>query len=181
MNTVAPSRTWHARTEFTTETKATVFKAWLDDYATDILRMCYCYLGNRASAEDALQKTFLKAWRYMDKFDESNHSQPKSWLLKIAVNTCRDSLRRPWHGKNSHSIDMDELPSIEASSQKDHTLLLNVFMLPGKYKEVILLYYYQSMNIREIAKLLHSSNAGISRRLTKACKMLEQAEEGESE
>lgn len=165
----------------TANDKATVFTAWLDDYATDILRLCCCYLGNRADAEDATQETFLKAWRHMDQFEARNLSQPKSWLLKIAVNTCRDMLRGPWHKKVDHSIDMDTLTSMQVAPQEDRDLLLDITMLPGKYKEVILLYYYQGMTIREIAQMLHGSEAGISRRLTKACKLLKQAEEGEIE
>lgn len=180
MNTVAPSFTWNSRAGFTAETKTAVFTAWWDDYATEILRLCYCYFGNRADAEDALQEIFLKAWHTMDRFEARNHSQTKSWLLKITIHTCRDALRKPWHRKNNHSIDRNELASMKAASREDRALLLNIFMLPGKYKEVILLHYYQNMPVREIAKMLHNSKRVISRRITKACKLLKQAEEGES-
>lgn len=160
--------------------KTATLTAWLDEYATDILRLCFCYLGNRADAEDALQETFIKAWRHMEQYEARGLGNPKSWLLKIAVNTCRDALRGPWHKKIDHSVDIDLLTSMQAAPQEDRDLLLDITMLPPKYKEVILLHYYQGMTLREISQMLHCAESSISRRLNKACMLLRQTKEGEN-
>lgn len=160
--------------------KKATLTAWLDNYATDILRFCFCYLGNRADAEDALQETFVKAWRHMAQYEARGLGNPKSWLLKIAVNTCRDALRSPWHKKIDHSVDIDPLTSMQAAPQEDRDLLLDIIMLPPKYKEVILLYYYQRMTFQEISQMLHCGESSISRRLNKACMLLLQTKEGEN-
>ena len=63
-------------------------------YGDDILRLCLLYLGDRQLAEDAFQETFVKAWKGRDAF--RGESSEKTWLSRIAVNTCRDMLRSGW-------------------------------------------------------------------------------------
>lgn len=48
---------------------------------TDLLRMCYLYLHDAALAEDAVQETFLKAYRAMDGFREECNE--KTWLVRM--------------------------------------------------------------------------------------------------
>ena len=76
------------------DSRESVLSRWFDAYGTDVLRLCCFYLGSRADAEDAAQETFLKAWKHMEHFQGRNQCTPKTWLMKIACNTCRDHLRR---------------------------------------------------------------------------------------
>ena len=46
-----------------------VVSAWYDRYGTDVLRLCFMYMRNLADAEDALQETFLKIWRKLDRYE----------------------------------------------------------------------------------------------------------------
>ena len=62
-------------------------------YATDVLRVSYYYLGNREMAEDVTQDVFVKL--IMNKpFLEQGRE--KAWLLKVALNRCRDLWRSSW-------------------------------------------------------------------------------------
>src|ERR1700750_2945485 len=55
---------------------------------------CYRMLGSVQDAEDALQEALLRAWRGLGGFE--GRSSPRSWLYKIATNTCLDAIaRRP--------------------------------------------------------------------------------------
>ena len=64
---------------------------------------CYRMLGSVQDAEDALQEALLRAWRALDRFE--GRSSAKSWLYKIATNTCLDVLSR--RGKRVLPIDLD--------------------------------------------------------------------------
>ena len=65
-------------------------------YGTPLLRLCAACLGDVSLAEDAVQDTFLKAYRHLDAFSAQGAEAEKAWLCRIAVNTCRDYLRSAW-------------------------------------------------------------------------------------
>ena len=153
----------------------------IDLYGDDILRLCLGYLGQRQLAEDAFQETFIKAWRAADSF--RGQSSVKTWLSSIAVNTCRDMLRSGWFRMQRRSEPIEMLldltaPEAEWIESPVRTAILN---LPGKYREVILLYYDQGMTISEIANLLRLSQNTVSTRLRRARKQLEEGLKGEIE
>ena len=82
--------------EDTLSPASVVVSSWYDLYGTDVLRLCYMYMRNRADAEDALQETFLKIWRKLDCYEGRNHCSPRSWIMQVACNTCKDQLRKSW-------------------------------------------------------------------------------------
>ena len=147
------------------DSRESVLSCWYDAYGTDVLRLCCFYLGSRADAEDATQETFLKAWKHMDRFQGRNQCTPKTWLMKIACNTCRDHLRRAFR---KHEMPKADLSSLIQTDSDDRELILDVMNLPEKYRAVILLFYLQSMTVRETARALHISPSTVSRRLETA-------------
>lgn len=64
---------------------------WIRDYQAALLRSCYLYLQDRGLAEDAVQETYLKAYQHWADFRAE--SSEKTWLFRIAINTCRDMRR----------------------------------------------------------------------------------------
>ena len=143
----------------------------IDRHGEDILRLCLYYLGDRQLAEDAFQETFVKAWRRQDSF--RGESSEKTWLTHIAVNTCRDMLRSGWLRMQRRSVPADALFDLAAPEAEDLSPVRDaVLALPGKYREVILLYYDQDMKIREIAQLLHLPVNSVSTRLRRARALL---------
>ena len=143
-------------------------KRWVDAYADTLLRTCYLCLGDMHLAQDALQETFLKAWRGMDKFEQKNVQSEKAWLIRIAMNVCRDHLRSPWHRRVDRRMTPEELPpSMLAAPQEDRDLLIDICRLPDKYKQVILFYHYHEMTVQETAAALHIPAATAYKRLRK--------------
>ena len=71
---------------------------WLEGamarWEQSLLRTCFAYLGDLSLAEDAVQETFLKAWKNLDRF--RGEASEKTWLLRIAINTCKDVRRSAW-------------------------------------------------------------------------------------
>lgn len=153
----------------------------IDLYGDEILRLCLGYLGQRQLAEDAFQETFIKAWRAADSF--RGESSVKTWLNRIAVNTCRDMLRTGWFRMQRRSEPVETLLDLAAPETNwiESPVRTAVLNLPGKYREMIVLYYDQGMNLSEIAQMLHLSQNTVSTRLRRARKKLEEALKGEVE
>ena len=136
-------------------------------YQQPLLRTCFLYLRDRTLAEDAVQETFLKAYRSLASF--RGECSEKTWLMKIAMNTCCD-LRR---AHRLRSIDPRRIPELlpqaaEPFAPAEEELVTQVIQLPRKLREVILLYYYQDMTVTEIAVSLGISQSSVSGRLKRA-------------
>ncbi|MBR5961821.1 MAG: sigma-70 family RNA polymerase sigma factor [Clostridia bacterium] len=146
---------------------------WIEKYSDSILRTCFLYLSDRGQAEDALQDTWIKAWKHMDEYEKNNIANDKAWLLRIAVNTCKDYRRSAWFRHVDRTKALDELPpQIAAVEPEDRSLTLTVMELPDRYKQVILLYFFQGLTMQETADALGASQATVSRRLDKAKELL---------
>ena len=145
------------------------FEQLVLEYQMPLKRMCYMYLHDMALAEDAVQETFLKVYRSLPQF--SGSCSVRTWIMKIGVNTCRDMLRSAWFHHHDRRIVPEEfqVPAEEnASPEETIDLGQAILKLPVKYKDVILLYYYQDMSQDEIAEILQTSASTISRRLKRA-------------
>ena len=146
-------------------------------YEKDLLRLCCAYLRDVELARDAVQETFLKAYRRMDKFE--GKASEKTWLMRIALNTCKDMLRGGWFRHMDRNAVLEDLPMPVAPPSVEHIALMNAIMaLPRKQMEVILLHCDQGMNIRETAQALGITPPAVINRLKKARSALRIALEG---
>jgi RNA polymerase sigma-70 factor (ECF subfamily) len=142
---------------------------WITQYGNAILRTCFVYLSDAGQAEDAMQDTFLKAWHCMDQFEGRNGCSEKTWLMRIAINICRDYQHSRWFRHVDMSRVLTEIPMhFDDVLSEGRILLLDILRLPEKYKQVILLYYYQEMTLQEVADALSISRATVQSRLHKA-------------
>lgn len=149
------------------------FARLYDQYATDVLRVCYFYLSDREKAEDVCQDVFV---RLMTTHPLLQPGREKSWLLKVALNRCRDLWRGAWLKRVILGGPTFELiPAPDEFSRRDdqQAMMAAINQLPATFKEVILLHYYQGMNIAEIAQMLELPEGTISSRLSRGRKKLE--------
>lgn len=136
-------------------------------YEDSLLRMCFLYLRDQSLAEDALQETFLKAYRSMHTFRGA--SGEKTWLMRIAINTCKDMRRLSWFRRVDLRTALEDLP--EGSypfTPQDDWLVREIMGLSSRYREVVLLRYYQNMPVAEVAKALGIPASTAYARLKKA-------------
>lgn len=145
------------------------FTQWVQEYGDAILRTCFVYLSNYADAEDAMQDTFIKAWKHMGQYEQRNGANEKTWLIKIAINVCRDYHRSKWFRRVDTRKALEDLPPRFTSIDLDEmALTMEVMKLPEKLKQVTLLYYYHDMTLQEIAEALGIAASTAHRRLKKA-------------
>ena len=150
-----------------------VVSAWYDQYGTDVLRLCFMYMRNRPDAEDATQETFLKIWRKLDRYEARNNCSVRTWIMRVACNTCKDMLRKSWRKHEERTVTPEDLAALGESSREDRELIIDVMNLPEKYRSVLLMVYWQGMTIRETAETLRSAQSTICMRLEKARSMIE--------
>jgi RNA polymerase sigma-70 factor (ECF subfamily) len=74
----------------------------LERHRTDLTGYCYRMLGSTFEADDAVQETFLRAWRSFDSFE--GRSALRTWLYQIATNVCLDMLRDT--GRRARPVDL---------------------------------------------------------------------------
>ena len=149
---------------------------WLDaaiaQWEKPILRLCFAYLGDTALAEDAVQETFFKAWKSYDRF--SGKAAEKTWLTRIAINTCKDLMKSAWSRNTDRSVTPDLLPEGSVPfEERDDTVTRAVMSLPPKEREVTLLHWYQGLSLEEMVQVMRVPRSTINYRLKKAKTMLQ--------
>ena len=90
------------------ERRAAELSRLMAAYEKDILKLCCLYLRDAGMAEDAAQETFFKAYRALDRF--RGECADKTWLVRIAVNTCKDMRRAAWLRFVDRRVTLDRLP-----------------------------------------------------------------------
>jgi len=149
----------------------------MEIHGSSVLRVCYLYLKDHALAQDAAQTTFVKAWKALSTLREG--STEKAWLMRIAVNPCKSTLKSAEYRLYAQSPDMDDIPEPSMEDEHpDNTVLSAVMQLPEKYREVVMLHYYQGLATPEVARILHIPQATVLTRLHRARKLLESALKG---
>lgn len=132
-----------------------------------MLRLCFAYLGDVALAEDAVQETLFKAWKGYDRF--RGEAAEKTWLTRIAVNTCKDLMKSAWMRNTDRFVSPDALPEGAVPfDERDDTVTRAVLSLPPKIKEVTLLHWYQGMTLEEMTRVLRLPRSTVNYRLRKA-------------
>lgn len=136
------------------------FEALMRHYEPYILGLLWRMTGDRATAEDLCQETFMKVLKRLADF--RLQSSLKTWMFRIAHNTAVDHVRarRPESG-GADVAEPDSLPAAPSSkdparaleeSQVRGALRRAVDALPALQREVIHLFYWGELSVEEIAR-----------------------------
>ena len=146
-----------------------LLRSLIHEFGDDILRLCIVYMQDYHLAEDAWQETFFRVYRNLNRLEEIQ--SVKSWMCKIAINTCKSILRKTAYRKNS-LIDFDVLIGSDCSEidicENRLTISNAIAKLSLKLKEVIVLYYLQDFSVKDIASILGVSTGTVLVRLQRA-------------
>ena len=146
-------------------------------YQLPLLRLCYAYLHDEELAKDAVQETFIKAYRGLADF--LNEASEKTWLSRIAINVCKDLQRNGWFRHVDRAVTPDMLPEAAVPAGKaDRRLTIAVMALPVKLRQAALLCWLQGLTYAEAGEALGISHQAVSSRLNRARRRLRLALEG---
>ncbi|MEI5905547.1 sigma-70 family RNA polymerase sigma factor [Bacillus spongiae] len=160
------------------EEKEALFNELLTKHGQEILQLCYSYVKDPSIAEDLTQDIFVKCYKSLHTY--SGKSKLRTWLWRIAINHCKDYLKS-WYHKN---VVMTEKESfIKSSSNRDvedlvvqkdeDTRLASAVMnLPVTYREIIYLFYFEELSIKEISFVIKKNENTVKTRLRRAKKLL---------
>ena len=149
--------------------------AWIEQaiphHEAALFRLCFAYLGDSALAEDAVQDTFVKAYKGYDRYCQEGDE--KTWLTRIAINTCKDIRKSAWFRHVDRSTALERLPEEEVPfTERDDTLTRAVMGLKPRLREVVLLHDCQGLTAEETANALGIARSTMYKRLTKAHQLL---------
>jgi RNA polymerase sigma-70 factor (ECF subfamily) len=164
------------------------YRRLVEPHRRELHAHCYRMLGSVQDAEDALQDALLRAWRGLDRFE--GRSSPRSWLYRIATNTCLDAIaKRP---KRILPIDNeqpvfegvwlepfpDELISddgraapearYEARESIELAFIAALQHLPANQRAVLILREVLGFSAKEVAGMLDTTPASVNSAMQRA-------------
>ena len=132
-------------------------------YGDRLFSAAFSICRNREDADDTMQDTFLKYYTQNEEYIDESHL--KAWLIRVAINRVKDLSGAFWRrNRVSWEEYMDEL---EFQEPEDRSLFEAVMRLPGKYRIVIHLFYYEEYSIDEISATLHRSQGTVKSQLSR--------------
>jgi RNA polymerase sigma-70 factor (ECF subfamily) len=141
-----------------------------------IVNLAYRFCRDRSRAEDIAQEAFLRAFRGLKGWRRD--AAFSTWLFAIATNVYRSELRR------IPELPLDSIEGLEALNSKwiesadftdddrDRAVRRSVAALPGKYKEVLVLFYFHEMDISATSRSLGLPEGTVKARLSRGRKIL---------
>ncbi|AYC28427.1 sigma-70 family RNA polymerase sigma factor [Paenisporosarcina cavernae] len=150
------------------EKREEILSELMHEYGDDLKRIAFLYLNDLTESEDIMQEVFITCFHQLHTF--KGDSSYKTWLIRITINKCKDYKKR-WSFRNIYyrkSVPELVLMSYDHSYQQDGELIEFISQLSPKYKEVLILHYYEDMTMNEISKILSLSINTIKSRLLRA-------------
>lgn len=155
----------------------TAFELLADLYRPVLTSLAMRMLRNADDAHDAVQDTFVKAFRAIRDFDPERPLRP--WLCRICANCCVDAVRA--RRREGDSLDQHEYMLTDESAEVDDTaegsiqqgqVIEAIGRLPEKYQKIILMRHFRHMDVNEIAHELDKPEGTIKSWLFRARAML---------
>lgn len=140
-----------------------------------IYRIAYSYVHSKVDAEDIIQDVFIKYLESDQEFQTLDNE--KYWLIRVTINTSLSFLRKTWNQRVFLDDEMINRTMDSSPDNNDNNSMFEIiYQLPHKYKEVIILYYYEDLSINEISNILNITTSNVKKRLERARNMIKKKE-----
>lgn len=152
------------------------FEELLILHTEQLYRTAYLYVGNREDALDVVQETSYKAYVGLKKLKEVEYFS--TWLIRILIRTSYECIRK------KKKISFVEEENVQVLNEADRNLsnselLKAVQQLRKKYRDVILLHYFQELTVKEVSQVLVIPEGTVKTYLFRGRKQLKKILKGE--
>ncbi|WP_421380573.1 sigma-70 family RNA polymerase sigma factor [Bacillus salacetis] len=164
-------------------------EAIMDGYGENLTKLAYNYVKDWKLAEDIVQDVFVTCYHHFEKIEQIISF--KAWIYRLTINKSKDVLksgayRKTFVHSNLLTLFRSNEPSPEMMTIKrseEEFLSVSVLSLPVKYREVIILYYYEEITVEKISEILKMKPNTVKTRLkrgrNKLRKIMERREKHE--
>lgn len=149
-------------------------------YKNMAIHTAYLITGNLTDSEDVVQDTFVKVWIHACELRDN--SGFKSWMMQILVRTAYRTARKsrreiPDDCVTDRIKSSEEVSSLDKVIQTEEAemIMAAVRTLPVKLRTVVVLYYYDSLSVKEIAEMLGIMEGTVKSRLHTARRRIKAA------
>ena len=151
------------------------FIALMEENKQGMYKVAKGFLRNEEDVADVMQETVLDCYEKIGTLKQSAYF--KTWMIRILINECKDILR-----KNRELCLMDELPEAEGRDMEQENLEFMELLksMDEKYRTLLILYYVEGFNTREIAELLELNEHTVKTRLVRARRSFAKEYQGEN-
>ena len=151
------------------------FEGIVGRWQKPLVNMAYRFCRDRSRAEDMAQEAFLRCYRKLASW--RSDAPFSAWLFALAANLYRSELRRvPMRGASLEEIaepaDSHNRASEIEIEQRNEAVRHAVSLLPPKYRDVVLLYYFQERDLTAAARTLGMTEGTLKSRLFRARELL---------
>lgn len=134
-------------------------------YYPVILRYCRFHISDPGYAEDMTQETFARFFRTFRQYQ--HYGKAANYLYVIAANCCKD------HYKKRTEISLEDIPEpADTGMEELAAVRMALTRLPREFREVAVLYFWQQVKQKEIARILGIGLPLVKYRVRKAKEML---------
>ncbi len=157
-----------------------MFNKLINLYKRRVFSLAYKFTNDYEEAEDLSQEIFIKIYRKIDTFKYK--SKFSTWLYKIATNICIDWNKKRTKVCKVENIDKVSLNNYNSTEELPEDLLLKaemqakvhsiIYEMPDIYKITIIMYHFNDMSYKEIAKALNIPKKTVETRLYRARRKL---------
>lgn len=155
--------------------KEDAYSELIDLYGNKLLKTCFLMIRDEKCAEDIVQETFIRVFRYIKNF--KGESSLYTWLYRILQNIIKDRFRNqiitiPY---DDYDIESDTLEEVIIANIDREVLREELQNLNFIYKQVLILFYFEDLSIKEISEILDEKEGTVKSKLSRGRALLKSA------
>lgn len=149
-----------------TDSEKQYFSDMYEKHAKSVYGVALMYLKSREDAEEAVTETFIRVMQVKPVLENDSHE--RAYLIRTAINICKNLLKSSWH-KN---VVSDEDVLMYMATPEEESIMEELLELPPKYRVVLYMHYYEGYKAQEIADIMKVSLSAVLSRLARGRKKL---------